>query len=393
MALTKTSTYGANTTTSTATVATTVTLSPSSLIVVEWICEQGGSGNLDAATAITTSGAAITFTKVADTHTVADINRCRVAIYAGYSDTAGSRTITHTRAGVSTNNQRIIVHVIEGAATTLAGAIPAGNRKTQLTNVTNLSIAYTPTVVGSMFVGSIGDWNAVNSSSWTAESGCTLSNGVGAAGTSYWTAACEPTTNPQTSGAGFNWGATSATSALGGAVVEIVPVALPTIISGISTAVAPVGPFKSSGGNYYFFGRDGTTATTLQAYKSIAPFSYTIATNIVSANLFGSSVTNTGKYQTFTSGAGATLVNSVSFALRKGSGSPTDNLTVQIFAFDTGTSLPTGAALGTSTAIAGSTLTTTAARYAFTFPTPVSLAANTRYAALITRPAVDAAPS
>jgi hypothetical protein len=47
--------------------------------------------------------------------------------------------------------------------------------------------------------------------------------------------------------------------------------ALPLGISGISTAVACVGPYKSSGGNYYFFGRDNTTATTLQAYKSTAP--------------------------------------------------------------------------------------------------------------------------
>src|SRR5678810_346981 len=47
--------------------------------------------------------------------------------------------------------------------------------------------------------------------------------------------------------------------------------ALPLSVSGISTAVACVGPYKSSGGNYYFFGRDSATATTLQAYKSTAP--------------------------------------------------------------------------------------------------------------------------
>ena len=47
--------------------------------------------------------------------------------------------------------------------------------------------------------------------------------------------------------------------------------ALPVTITGISTAVAPVGPFKATNGNYYFFGRDSTTATTLQAYKSTAP--------------------------------------------------------------------------------------------------------------------------
>jgi len=48
--------------------------------------------------------------------------------------------------------------------------------------------------------------------------------------------------------------------------------ALPVTITGISTAVAPVGPFKSSGGNYYFFGRDGVSnPALLRAYKSTAP--------------------------------------------------------------------------------------------------------------------------
>jgi hypothetical protein len=49
--------------------------------------------------------------------------------------------------------------------------------------------------------------------------------------------------------------------------------ALPVTITGIDTAVNPVGPFRSSAGNYYFFGKDSTTATTLQAFKSTAPTS------------------------------------------------------------------------------------------------------------------------
>lgn len=57
--------------------------------------------------------------------------------------------------------------------------------------------------------------------------------------------------------------------------------ALPVTITGISTAVLTAGPFKSSGGNFYFFGRDNTTATTLQAYKATDPTSSwsSIATN------------------------------------------------------------------------------------------------------------------
>lgn len=49
--------------------------------------------------------------------------------------------------------------------------------------------------------------------------------------------------------------------------------ALPVTITGIATAVATCGPFKSSGGNYYFIGRDGTTNSTLQAYKATDPTS------------------------------------------------------------------------------------------------------------------------
>ena len=47
--------------------------------------------------------------------------------------------------------------------------------------------------------------------------------------------------------------------------------ALPVTITGINLTVACGGPYKSAAGNYYFFGRDGTTATTLQAFKSTAP--------------------------------------------------------------------------------------------------------------------------
>jgi hypothetical protein len=43
-------------------------------------------------------------------------------------------------------------------------------------------------------------------------------------------------------------------------------------ITGVATTVCPpVGPFKSSAGNFYFFQRDAATATTLQAYKATVP--------------------------------------------------------------------------------------------------------------------------
>jgi hypothetical protein len=49
-------------------------------------------------------------------------------------------------------------------------------------------------------------------------------------------------------------------------------------------AIAPVRPFKSSGGNAYFFGRDGTTATTLQALRhSINRISIDTATSVAAA--------------------------------------------------------------------------------------------------------------
>lgn len=49
--------------------------------------------------------------------------------------------------------------------------------------------------------------------------------------------------------------------------------ALPVTISGIDTAVACAGPFKSSGGNFYFFGRSSSSAPTLVAMKATDPTS------------------------------------------------------------------------------------------------------------------------
>lgn len=71
--------------------------------------------------------------------------------------------------------------------------------------------------------------------------------------------------------------------------------ALPTTITGIDTAVACVGPYISSGGNVYFFGRDGTTATTLQAYKATDPTSS--FSSVDTETGFGSTIRQIAGYQ------------------------------------------------------------------------------------------------
>ena len=144
---------------------------------------------------------------------------------------------------------------------------------------------------------------------------------------------------------------------------------------------------------YYFFGRDGTTATTLQAYKASDPSSdgaiYTIASGITIGFSWGADTFSVRYYQTFTTGSSTSTIKTVTLGLGK-TGSPTDNLQVDIYALD-GSSLPTGSSLGTSAVIAGSTLTTSGVRYTFTFATPVSVSSSTKYAAVISRSgAVDA---
>jgi hypothetical protein len=49
--------------------------------------------------------------------------------------------------------------------------------------------------------------------------------------------------------------------------------ALPTTITGLSTTVATVGPFKSSGGNFYIIGVNSSDATKAQAQKASDPTS------------------------------------------------------------------------------------------------------------------------
>lgn len=52
---------------------------------------------------------------------------------------------------------------------------------------------------------------------------------------------------------------------------RIAPFMYPVTITGVDPVKLKVGPFKATNGAFYFFGSDGTTATTLQAYKSTAP--------------------------------------------------------------------------------------------------------------------------
>jgi hypothetical protein len=161
--------------------------------------------------------------------------------------------------------------------------------------------------------------------------------------------------------------------------------ALPVTITGISTAVAPVGPFKSTGGAYYFFGRDGTTATTLQAYKSpvVVLGSSSAVLTAVNADGGAENFGTTGQPglgQSFTTDNSTWYLTSISDLRIRKQNAPTDNVVIQIFAFDTGTGLPTGPVLATSQGIPAASITTTLASYTATFATPFQLAPNTKYA-------------
>jgi hypothetical protein len=143
--------------------------------------------------------------------------------------------------------------------------------------------------------------------------------------------------------------------------------ALPVTITGIATAVAPVGPFKAS----------VVGAETL----------YTTNTAASGGLTWGDTASGwASRGQTFTTTT-ATSVSSVRLSIWK-TASPTDNLTVSIYAVSGG--LPTGSALGTSNIVVGSTLGTTAltglnSPTTFTFATPVALAASTQYALMPAR--------
>jgi hypothetical protein len=136
--------------------------------------------------------------------------------------------------------------------------------------------------------------------------------------------------------------------------------ALPVTITGISTAIAPIGPFVKN-----VVAEQLTTDGTF---------------------IFGTEVGNDRCGQSFTTGADAVSVTLVKFSIGKGN-SPTDNLFVDIFAAAAG--VPTGTALGTSNAVAGTNLQANGFT-TFTFSTPVPLAASTMYVAVLRRSAWNA---
>jgi hypothetical protein len=135
---------------------------------------------------------------------------------------------------------------------------------------------------------------------------------------------------------------------------------------------------------YYFFGRDGTTATTLQAYKAgLAATFFTITTANTNPFSFGDVVSSTRRSQSFTMPSGGGSVGQVAMFLTK-TGTPTDNLQMDIYATN-GAGLVTGTSLGSATTISGSSLSTTMTQYTFTFSSPVALTGSTQYAAVISR--------
>lgn len=145
--------------------------------------------------------------------------------------------------------------------------------------------------------------------------------------------------------------------------------ALPTTITGISTAVACIGPYKTSNNQSAFI--DTITGHSVSTSSSSG---------------FGQLSANTVSMgQTFTTGSSVNL-NFIKLYLYK-QGSPTDNILFDIYATD-GSGFPTGSSLGTSTTVVGSTLTALGGalvEYTFTFNTPVALTGSTKYAAVISR--------
>ena len=133
--------------------------------------------------------------------------------------------------------------------------------------------------------------------------------------------------------------------------------ALPTTITGISTAIACVGPYKASKGLYF------TTA-------------YGIPT---AANIKGAGGTEEAQGQSWSP---TTDISLTGFSLRGllKNGSPTDNIAIEVHS-----SSMSGSLLGTSDFIAGSSLTGSPTDTIFTFSTPVSLINGTTYYFAIVR--------
>jgi len=136
---------------------------------------------------------------------------------------------------------------------------------------------------------------------------------------------------------------------------------------------------------FYFFGRDGTTATTLQAYKATDPAGSTplidTLSGTASGRQVGTSATYTQLSQSFTT-VGAFNLKSVGVSLAK-IGSPADNILADVYAASGG--LPTGSSLGQATALAASSVAASQTEYTLTWVTPVALSAATQYCIVLSR--------
>jgi len=134
---------------------------------------------------------------------------------------------------------------------------------------------------------------------------------------------------------------------------------------------------------YYFFGRDGTTGTTLQAYKASDPSASGIDTNtdLSSSIGIGQSSSQPRLAQSFTT-VDAFSFNSAVVHLFK-TGSPTDNVVADLYASSAG--MPTGTSLGQATVVAASDIPATTTATTFTWPTPISLSAATQYCLVMSR--------
>ena len=144
--------------------------------------------------------------------------------------------------------------------------------------------------------------------------------------------------------------------------------ALPVTISGIQTAVAPVGPFKVAAGTY-----SGVAINTAQATNTTAAMQ-------------GPGGSTVAHGQTFTNGGSSLTIPSVVWSLAK-SGTPTDNVYCEIYSTD-----PNGTLLATSNNVASSTITATASpgtAITFTFASPPTISASATFAVVVRRTAFD----
>lgn len=221
---TKTVTHGSGVATATTTTSQAHTIgSIGDLVVIGIQFENDSSDAVDAATPITNTGSAITWTKILDTSPTVSSTRVVTRFYAGYAASSGSITFTHNKTTSSSNNRNMSVWAFNGVTGTLATDIPSGNRFVDTTNGgTNVSQSITPAAAGSHIIGGIGDWNQTNSFSALTDNTIVHTANVGGAYTGVWV---EPTTNPLTTGSAFTWGANSTSSDTTWAVFEVVAAA------------------------------------------------------------------------------------------------------------------------------------------------------------------------